>query len=51
MSKTGNNVKTFLQKTQLKDTHAAIKTMVSWGLDVDIIGLWVDKNLKASLVK
>ncbi|MHA1800751.1 MAG: carbonic anhydrase [Candidatus Heimdallarchaeaceae archaeon] len=39
------------KETQLKDIHVAMKTVASWGLDVHIIGLWVDKNWKSSLVK
>ena len=39
------------KETQLKDILAAMKTVASWGLKVDIIGLWVDKNWKSSLVK
>ena len=39
------------KETQLNDIIAAMKNVASWGLNVDIIGLWVDKNWKVSLVK
>lgn len=39
------------KETQLNGIIAATKNVASWGLNVDIIGLWVDKNWKVSLVK
>ena len=39
------------KETQLNDIIAAAKNVASWGLNVDFIGLWVDKNWKVSLVK
>ncbi len=39
------------KETQLNDIIIAMKNVASWDLNVDIIGLWVDKNWKVSLVK
>lgn len=32
------------KETQLKETLTAIETVDSWGLEVEIVGLWVDEN-------
>ena len=32
------------KETQIKQIHSSIKTVKSWGCNVQIIGLWVDEN-------
>jgi carbonic anhydrase len=39
------------QETQKKHTLEAIKTVSSWGFNVNVIGLWVNENWEVSEVK
>ena len=38
------------KKAQLNDILTAVKTICLWNFNVEVIGLWVDKNWKVSLV-
>ena len=39
------------EKTQLMHIRSAIKTVKSWGVQAEVIGLWVDDKWKVSEVK
>jgi carbonic anhydrase len=39
------------KETQIRQIKAAMKTVSTWGFDVQVIGLWIDENWKVSEVK
>lgn len=40
-----------VKEIQLEQIHKAIKTVESWGIMAQVIGLWVDENWEVSCLK